>query len=333
MKKILAYIIVPLIITEIVLRIIGFANTYSEDTKGEFTTYLGSHESTWFHIWTPNETVNYSQPEFTFVNHINSKGVREKNIQPQDTCMKYLFLGDSFTEGDGTPYETSMPRYFEKLVADSNCPMKAYNAGVCGSDPLFSYMFYKYQLDSFAFKEVFLVLNNGERNDIFVRGGFERFKADSTTQFKNKTWHTYLFAASRIFRTLSKIAGYDENRMKMTSDYEYYKPQYQLIGQAIDSINYLCNQRGAKLNLVFFPFPQAVLYNLENKQALEMLKYIDTSGINIINLNLDFSKVLNEENLHQYSWKINGHYNAEGYHLFADLLYAKWSKNNLAGKN
>lgn len=326
-KNVLVFFIATisaLFFCEILLRVTHTCDTYSELTSGKYATDFGKVIHTPLHTNTPNSELNYTQPEFSFVNRYNNKGVRELAIAPTDTNVKYLFLGDSFTEGDGAPYQQSMPRYFEKLLGNESSKPLVYNAGVCGSDPIYSYMFYKLALGSFQFKTVFLVINSGDIDDLFVRGGFDRYRQNGDVVFRSKTTHNLLFQYSRIYRLISGYFGYDELGMNRRVPPSTYVTQLKQVAQAIDSMNYLCKSRGAKLFVVSHPFPQAFKNPVFTNYIPPYERYLDTQNITFINLHNSLKEELSNMASDKYSWKKNGHFKPLGYQVFAKQLYALW---------
>jgi hypothetical protein len=307
------------------LRLLPLLKTYSEKTQGIYVNPYMPVKQSWLWTGTPSDTFSYTQPEFSFTNFTNRLGIREQNLSKADTCIRYLFLGDSFTEGDGVPYQYSMPRVFENLIADS-CG-KVYNAGVCGSDVWYNYMLYKQALDSFKFKQVFLVINAGEIKDLYVRGGVERFSNNGAISWRKRPIHNVLYQYSFLYRLGSGLLGYDELGMNIRWPLSTYKYQLAEIGTAVDSLNTLCRERNAQLIVVAHPFPLA-FSDPDFKVHIPPYETVIPPQVPFINLEVPLYNSFQALPIDSFAWPVNGHFKQHGYKVFAAQLYQQWKQLN-----
>jgi hypothetical protein len=132
----------------------------------------------YYHIDFPNKKIQLKKPEFTFERTTNKLGYSDYEIQYRKSKkeIRLLCLGDSFTEGDGAPFEKSYVfQLREKFLKSPN--YYVFNAGKCGSDPFFSFVNYKDILKNYDFDIVLQTLSSSDiEDDINKRGGMERFK-------------------------------------------------------------------------------------------------------------------------------------------------------------
>ncbi len=72
----------------------------------------------WFHVYGPNTVVDGPRTEFTHSRNANSLGLPEREIPPDKAPDEYriVALGDSFTEGVGTTYDSSWVRVLERRL-------------------------------------------------------------------------------------------------------------------------------------------------------------------------------------------------------------------------
>ncbi|MES2690363.1 MAG: hypothetical protein V4658_08170, partial [Bacteroidota bacterium] len=210
-KKILISTLIFFVTLEAGLRIHGRYYTYTENNGDYYKSDYKKKFPTWYHHWTPNAVVDYKSAEFHYINHYNELGHREKPFSlfvADSTARKVVCIGDSFTEGDGTCYDSTWVRRLEQLTnvssAELNEPSKEktlfYNGGVCGSDVFFNNKMLQDKLVKANPVEVIECLNTSDINDVIWLGGNERFNADGTTSGKHAFWWDAFYHYSHVFR-------------------------------------------------------------------------------------------------------------------------------------
>jgi hypothetical protein len=204
-----------LLVIEGVLRSTGQESTYLE----KYTAYYdfihhGSYVDS-FHIWKPYDTVYLGNGiEYRYPRIINSWGISDKEWdqkKPQDKIRIHC-LGDSFTQGDGAPADSTYPLFLEQLLLKDSLNVEVMNTGVCGSDPYFELNLFKHKLAQFNPDVViFSIYRPDFTQDIAVREGLERF--DPKTGKKTKIAEVF-YAYSHLFRFIFKKFGYSELLIK-----------------------------------------------------------------------------------------------------------------------
>ncbi|MCB9256451.1 MAG: hypothetical protein H6579_04920 [Chitinophagales bacterium] len=323
-KEYLIKFILVCIFLEILLRIFGVNKTSEEKQLNTYSYKFQSFKNTWFHTWPPNTTIKHGLDEFKYTNSYNELGHREtsyQNFQEDTSSVKIICLGDSFTEGDGAPYDSSWVRFFENSLSTSlDTNVLAYNAGVCGSDALFDFQMLKENLLSSNPKIVIECLNNSDITDIYYRGGPERFLPDGTTGAPNaKKWEV-LYKYSYVFRALlTTFTPYDNNLINnLTIDAEE-EQALKVLAKQVNETYAFCKKNKIQYYLVMTPVPS----DIENKNfyIFESLPdYLDAQ-IPLINLYPKLYDKYDSIDIEDYSWERNGHFNGKGYQVLSNALF------------
>ena len=332
MKKIKFYLfnlISFLAVLEILLRLTGFFDTWNEKKFGTYHYMFGQTKDSWFHTWPPNETIAYGGDEFTYQNHYNDLGHRDidfKDFKQDTSASKYVFLGDSFTEGDGAPWDSTWVKAFEKnirLQLDSN--VLAYNAGVCGSDIYFNYIMLKENLLESKPKVVFECVNNTDVSDVYYHGGLERFQEDGTMKSRDALLWEPLYKYSHVFRMFILIfTPYNSGLAnEITLDREEQKIVEKMAEQ-IKLTHQLCAENNIEYYLVYMP----VSYCEEQFEpsAFDSLPALLENKVPVLDIFPCMFTTLDCDNKYAYFWEKNGHYNGRGYGLMGDCIFEEYLK-------
>mgnify|MGYP001557701903 CR=1 FL=1 len=128
-------------IAEIVLRLTSFETTYTEKTQGVFIDPVKLISNEWYKVGRPGDSIEMVTQEFVFRRKFNAEGFSDKEWKKQKDSneVRIITLGDSFTEGDGTVYDSCYPKVLEELLQKEfpEAKINVMNAGHCGSDPWF----------------------------------------------------------------------------------------------------------------------------------------------------------------------------------------------------
>ena len=125
---------IGLVAVEVVLRVLGphLPLVHSLTSIATFQTYHPVYG--FFHR--PGASGWIETPEFTSHVSFNSRGLRDREIEPAKPADGYrvLVLGDSFVEGAQVPVEDTVSRQLETFLASSapGRPVQAINAGNAG---------------------------------------------------------------------------------------------------------------------------------------------------------------------------------------------------------
>lgn len=311
---------------EIMLRIVGTFKTPNEKASGVYYYRYRNTSPTWVHRWKPNKTTDYKQVEFHYQNKYNEFGVREvvlDSFTSDTSSINILCLGDSFTEGDGAPYDSSWVRAVEILSRNENPQYRFYNAGVCGSDVFFNHQWLITDVMKLKPKLVVECINTSDLCDVVWMGGKERFNADSTTSGKVGPRWEMVYRFSHVFRAFVHVVlKYNSNLMRDAD----LNQSIQVIKQEITQTEQQLNKQGIKYVVVLQLCPhelrdQLVINTNFSKELGSLPFMVDLSSALLANIK--------QEQLNQYCWPINGHFNSKGYTVLGKTIYDEALKPEL----
>lgn len=316
--KILFSVILFFCVLELALRINGFYNTFEEKQGFAYKVKYRKNTNDWFHTWTPNINVVYENTEFKYLNKYNNWGHRElpSNLFLLDNKhIKVACIGDSFTEGDGAPYDSSWVKDIDRLLNSKNKKYLFYNAGVCGSDVFFDYKMLTCKLIKLNPKIVLATLNYSDVFDVIYRGGDERFNSDSTTTFKVGPNWEWIYQYSHVIRLVShQFFGLNYHFIKQSDQIKVEDNAIKLIKKKVEETNSFCKKNGIKYYLIIHPHPLEIDLK-ENKLTMAL-----ANEPYVINLFNDLYPYYKQHNIAIYSWPKNLHFNSKGYLVMSNEI-------------
>jgi lysophospholipase L1-like esterase len=316
---------------ELLLRIQGINQTNEEKTLDYYNYKYKTNRPTWYHTWQPNSSLEYGNGEFLFHNIFNELGHRElsfEDFKQDSTSLKIVFLGDSFTEGDGAPYDSSWVRFFEqKFEQELDTTIWAYNAGVCGSDVIFNSIMLKEKLLAANPSVIFECVNNSDILDLYYRGGKERFGDDGRLSAPNEKIWEPLYKYSYLFRTIFLIfSPYDNNLINTLTFNQEERTALHLISAQLEETYKLCAQNQIDYYVILMPTPAEIKFG-ENKVFSQIQSLVNTE-ISILNTYPCMFNQLDSSNIDSFSWRENGHFNGLGYKVLGECIYTEFNKSN-----
>lgn len=328
--KFLTISFLVVVLLEIGLRISGKFQTYNEQMLGTYFYKYQTKKDTWFHSWPINTTIDYGYGEFTYKNTFNELGHRESSFTTfkNDThSKKIICLGDSFTEGDGAPYDSSWVKLLEnKLNEYSAEQYTLYNAGVCGSDVMFNYTMLKENLIDSKPHMVIECINHSDFEDIYYRGNESRFMSNGTTAAPNeKNWEV-AFKYSHLFRAiLTTLTPYN---LYLINESEWKNKQKTIQLDIVNQLNRtasLCASQGIDYYVVTMPFPTDI--SNHNYPLFMEIPGCLSGSIQVVDIHNCMNLTFDTLELAQYFWPFNGHYNGKGYDMMSSCIYNSLFKN------
>ncbi len=320
-KKVLFSAVLFFAVIEAVLRINGKFKTSNERVVGEYYYRYYQKKSSSLHHWKPNKTIDYFEPEFRYQNRYNEYGIREFTLDTflrDTTSIKVLCIGDSFTEGDGAPYDSSWVRQTEYLCNQFNQKkFRFYNAGVCGSDVFFNHQWLTTGIMQIRPKQIIECINSSDIDDVIWNGGAERFNNDGTSSGKTGPRWEIFYKYSHLIRAfVHKFIKYNDNLIKPGNENQ----AIEKIKNELIRINQWCKENGIVYRVVLQLCPHEL--KLEDYQENELFKQLAKLNF-VIDLSKDLHSEINSENYLNYSWPMNGHFNSLGYKKLGDLIYKR----------
>jgi hypothetical protein len=338
-RKRLSYVVfqiaIILVSLEILLRLFKINITYMESVGKPYQSGYNQVFPNYYFIHHQNDSMVLDHKDFRYVHRYNETGLRDMPIDSfLSKCgdaYKILMLGDSYTEGVGAPQDSSWPRLLEtKLTEYYKCNVCCLNAGISGSDPFFQYMLFRDKLSHLGFNLVIMAVNTTDISDFIFRGGMERFQEDGTVRSRKGPWYEWLYEYLYIYRLIDRVILGNMKQMFIN------KNQYQAFAQDfVAEMQQLLRQMSVAVSgnshllIIAFPSPhEAVNGNTDcvvhkEKILVELLKVAAKQSIDTCNLFPYFRSFINNENLIEYTYANDGHYNAKGYNLFAAAVAAR----------
>lgn len=323
---------IGVIVMELFLRYaISAYTTYLE--KDGFFNYVSSFETKRegyrdpyierYYVHRPNSDCTINLTEFDYALKTNSLGLRNDEISERKDTNEFriICLGDSFTEGFGTDADSTWPRILEKELSKKikNKKINIINAGTAGSDVVFEYTFLTEKLLKYSPDMVINALNTSDISDIAVRGGFERFKSENVVEYKAAPYWEPLYARSYIFRHLiHDIFQLNELFIPKNVAKDEISNSVNLINSTLCRFKDLSEKQDFVFVTILHPYDNQIFERNDYYSSLaNSISVVD--GLHYHNM-LDYFKNdcgINRDNLYQFYWKIDKHYNSKGYGLMA----------------
>lgn len=276
----------------------------------------------YYHTWPPNQFHYLNSSEFSYHRVTNSLGFADKEwSKSKGSNMRLITLGDSFTEGDGAPADSSFPAQLQQLLnkRTDSIRWEVLNAGTCGSDPVFDYKKLSGLLLTYK-PDVVLqtVSTNDFMGDIARRGGFERFKPDGTVRCKPLHFWFYPSAISNIVRFAIRVIEYTKNLPSAEAKEEDLKlVEEQLISRYIQ----IAHVNRFKLVFVIMPGSNEVAAGKYNYNFEKLKARLQGHGqvVDLLPYYLQRIQHTNKD-VSDFYWKKNKHHNPAGYRMMAECI-------------
>jgi lysophospholipase L1-like esterase len=320
-------LVFTLFVVEIVLIFTGTTKTYLEKMHGQYYSQYVPQDTSYYHAWRPNVEHWIRKPEFTYWRPTNSLGLgdEEWTVAVDKGHKRIMALGDSFTEGDGAPYDSSYVAILKTMFSASGDSAYWMNAGVMGSDPFFNYIMLKDKLLKYKPDVVIQTLSTQDLlDDIALRGGMERFRADGKLQFKPAPWWEPVYAVNYVIRLFFSAAGYNSILQKNEfSDVQIQQFDSMVIA-LFDNYAKLCSDNGIKLFVILRPDKSDLTKDAYCYDFTTILRSLRSdSRLTVIDLLPLYKTYFATHNTtaDTYFWPLDGHHNSKGYHLMATTMY------------
>jgi len=331
-------VIMTLFFMEIVLHLLKINATPSEN-KGmnNYYSFFKPKSKGYFWVYSANAEISYQNNEFSYHRKTNSLGFcdREPVLTKKNNEFRILCLGDSYTEGVGTSFDSSWVRQTDSLLnKHSDCLYTLINAGVSGSDPFYEYMLLKEKLLIYKPDLVIININDNDLDDITIRGGMERFKSNGKVEYMpNPPWE-WLYVTSYLFRIIIRdVLHYDMSLIKMRDRERLKREAIDKIYVLLDKYNELAVKNHFRVLLTIFPMWVNIQSNDEPLERL-VTNYKMPSNISVISMLTYLTKTenINAKNVLDYYWFHDCHPNGKGYAAFARGLALKLATMKMVNK-
>jgi hypothetical protein len=309
---------------ELTLIFTGVNKNYVEKRNGYYQSPYNQNMGNYYNKNEANKEYKLKSSEFEFARFSNSLGYSDKEwaLEKPENKKRVLAIGDSFTEGDGSPYDSTYP-YLLNILLDTNY-FEVLNAGICGSDPLFGYKNFTDILLSF---NPDVVLQTVSSDDLFfdipLRGGFERFKKDKKLKLKKGPSWEIIAATSYFYRWVLEIFGFDVNKPYLGNKNNNVDNLNALLTDLVIKYDSVANENKVKVVWIIKPLKHEFK---DNKYVFNYSEFKNTTSnftnteiIDLLPFYHQYSIDSNKPYSHYY-WEIDGHHNAKGYYMMAGIL-------------
>ncbi len=312
---------------EVTLLITGINKTYLEKVDSFYTSPYQALQSSYYHTWRTNKQRCLIKPEYHYCALSNSLGFVDEewkvNKKPGEKTI--IALGDSFTEGDGAPYDSSYVALLREKLNSRNDSFYVMNAGICGSDPFNNFVILRDLLMVYEPDYVIQVLSSHDLiTDIILRGGMERFREDGTVKHYSAPWWEPVYAISYSSRIFFNAAGYDEllRRGEITNE-EEAKLNEQVI-ELFRMYARFCRENNIKLFVSLRPDKFEIESNNYSFDfSLIQNELMKNENIIYFDLLPDYLEYIEQRKTQpaDYFWVHDGHHNSNGYQMMADAIF------------
>jgi lysophospholipase L1-like esterase len=309
-----------------------YSNYHERNGSGDYVSPYSQNTITWFHTYSPNSNSNLLRAEFSHTRKINSLGIPEREIQRTKAPDEFriVALGDSYTEGIGTSYDSTWIKVVEKTLNERVLHKKAttINAGVSGSDVYFEYRLLRHKLLSFNPDLVIVAVNGTDIQDIIARGGSERFVPGGTLRTRKGPKWEWIYGISYIFRhVIHDVFRYDWMFLPPGEEAREEQAASDKMKLALKDFSRLAHDYDFELIIVFHPQEAEIAngqyYPTPYHQLVDELK--KSAGTHAIDL-LDYyqtQRIITKENHAEFFWALDGHHNTRGYAVMGRAIAAE----------
>ena len=156
----------------------------------------------------------------------------------------------------------------------------------------------------------------------YMKTQLENLKDENS--FKNRIKNVLTLNRSKklIYRFLSQssFVKTDHKNNKLNGNLEEFK-------KIIKKSDNLVSNWGGKMYFVYLPSYNRYASNTEDENRLKILKIINELKIELIDIHEEVFKN-HQDPLSLFPYRINNHYNAEGYKLLSDVIFEKIADNH-----
>lgn len=324
-----ASLFIALIISELFIRYKGSQTTYLEQRDRIYRSYYDITPRGWYLTWGEADSHFIATPEFKYWRPTNEYGLGDYSFDSLSKLpgIKIMGLGDSFTEGDGTPYDSTWLKLLARMLEKKmDTPIVTMNAGICGNDPVYSVFQFKNEFIQYRPDIAILCMNHTDIHDIKARGGCERFRADTTVVYSRRPWWESYYAISHIFRLFIHNGLHRDYNFISRSEFEANIPLYtDTLQKAASVFIETCQKNNIYPIIVLHPLKGEMtderyskeMQMLDDKiRLLHGFTYVDV-------LEYYLTKEKSALSPSQLYWEQDNHFNSKGYEIVAQALDAK----------
>jgi lysophospholipase L1-like esterase len=312
-----------MVVAECVLIYTGSKKTYAEERSGYYRSPFDPEPENTYHVYHKSDTVTITATEFKYRVAYNSLGFPGSDwLAAKGRPHRIIAVGDSFTEGDGAPMDSSYPALLQNILGES---AEVLNAGVRGSDPVFGIKNAEDRLLPFQPDVMVQAISSDDiLFDFCIRGGYERFQPDGTVKFNSAPAWEPLYAMSYSLRIFFHRFGIKMGEPCGKND----KPaliadRNRILIDVFDRYEKLAAEKGFKAVMLFYPGKWEMFRDAYDFDFSEAKRHIETlPHVVAVDVFPCYRERISSSGLEakDFYWKIDGHHNSRGYRLLAECV-------------
>jgi hypothetical protein len=230
--------------------------------------------------------------------YTDSLGFKDSSnhIRPLVTSKRrILFMGDSFTEGMGMPYEKTFVGMIARRMDPSTYDIV--NSGASSWSPKLYYLRAKYLIENgLKFDDLYVYIDISDAEDEITYSSFHSAGHPTSDYYLRKT-RAWLGDHSAVFWLKNQLFGrtssyYTERALWTVNDAIYNKwgaKGVVLEREYMDELERLCKRTGITLHIAVYPWPQQIQYrDLNSKQVTVWREFSQARSLEFINYFPDF---------------------------------------------
>lgn len=221
--------------------------------------------------------------------------------------------------------DSTYAKLLQAKLREVGAEVEVMNAGIAGSDPFFDYNNLQHLLLDYN-PDIILqsFFTNDYYQDIYSRGGKERFKEDGTLEYRSRYWWGKIYSFSYLFRLfIYTVGGYDvfmvnRNRSEVVLEDSKIKTV-----ELFKEYQGLSKEKGFELVVFTFPvekyFEDKEFYNEFYHSFQEQFALFGLDFYNMMPCYQEYIRQHDSKPDHYY-WDRDLHHNNRGYEMMAECL-------------
>jgi len=318
----LAVGVVGLLTSEVGLRITHRYATWMEVNGRGYVSPYADEDAEEVLALEPNAVTAFEQPEFDYEVRTNAEGLWDDAHPLEKPADEYrvVALGDSFTMGQGAPFEQTWLQVLERSLAATarSKRVRVISGGVAGSDPVYCVRLFEERLLKYDPDLVLLVVNEDDLGDLIARGGFERFLPEGGVAFRDPPAMERVFASSHLLRgMLMHHFGYDHYVLRPA---EREARDEEALGLMVEAAQRLQALGGHRVLVVIMPLRYQIYPHAGDTLRLwelDLAGRLRAAGVESYDLRPFLRAAIPEARVDDHFWPLDRHFKPEGYALFA----------------
>jgi len=309
-----------LLATEVALHFTGFNKTYLEKRSNQYQSLYGNKSNDFIRAYSPEQLHYLKTPEYNYPRQANSYGFSDEEWVADTSKILIQTYGDSFTEGDGAPADSSYPAMLRTLLGKN---FQVQNYGICGNDPGFYVPQFGKVGSRFQPDAIVLCYGTGDlMADFFSKGGLERFYKGGWRSRKGPWWEV-VYGTSYLSRLFFHAFGIEYGKFFLSDkdialQLKAMAPQWNNI---FAEIGRLAQSHNIKVLLFKKPERSEIVraeyqYNMAFFDTF-LLQHPIFHHADLMPFYRDSAGMVSNETTAPYYWPKDGHHNSKGYAVMA----------------